>query len=229
MGLRGASSILFTITGLTLKALKEISRSRLPEDQRLVCIDVDCNWVGHKLAAKTGNYHQAGEMTAEVLYLFAQAGFVVTPICDPQDRHHSKRASTARIVEKEKARLTALCSRYRLTALSQKLLSTNITADEKEEAEKEIVSLNKVVKTAEKKASTGGTLPSSFVEDLELALAAMDAHLTNEHECLVQKVEVAFSQADALIAKRSVEGKSHLILANDTDFLTLVGRECLTI
>ena len=229
MGLRGANSILFTVTGLTLKALKEISRSRLQEDQHLVCIDVDCSWVGHKLAAKTGNYLQAGVMTAEVLHLLAQSGFVVTPICDPQDRHHSKRASTARITEKEKARLTALCSRYRLTALSQKLVDTTITADEKEEAEKEITSLNKVVNTAEKKASTCGTIPLSFVEDLELALTAMDAHLPNEHECFVQKVEVAFSQADALIAKILVERKGHLILANDTDFLTLVGGECLTI
>ena len=229
MGLRGANSILYSITGLSIKALKEIACSRASDDERLVRIDVDCSWVAHKLAAKSGHCSEAGEMTAEVLHLLSKAGFVVTPICDPLHRHHSKRASVERIAKKEKARLTALFSRYELIALSQKMGLPTLTAQEKAETEKEIESLNKIVKTSEKKASSNGGLSSSFVSDLELALDGIDAHMINEHQCFVEKVQVAYSQADALIAQRSVEGKSHLILANDSDFLTLVGGKCVTI
>ena len=211
MGLRGANSILYTATGLSLKALKEIALSRASLDERLVKIDVDCSWVAHKLAAKAGHFNTAGETTAEVLHLLAKAGFVVTPICDPNHRHHSKRASVERIARKEKARLTALFSRYELIALSQKMGLPTLTAQEKEDTKEKIESLNKTFKTAERKASNnGGGLPSSFIADLELALNDMDAHSTNEHQCFVEKVQVAYFQADALIARRSVERKSNL-------------------
>ena len=134
MGLRGASSILYSITGLTLKALKEIARSRVQSNsQQLACINVDCSWVGHKLAANSSAFHEAGSLTAEVLCLLAQAGFIVTPICDPDCRHHSKRASIDRIAEKEKGRLTALCTRYKLVALSQKMRLAGLSGQEKEE------------------------------------------------------------------------------------------------
>ena len=142
MGLRGAKSVLFTITNLTLKALKEIARSRASADERLCRIDVDCSWVGHKLAAKSSNYEQAGEATAEVLYILAKAGFVVTPICDPPHRHHSKRESTDRVAKKEKTRLAALCPHYRLTSLYKKLRSPPMLTDqEKEVAQKKNLQL----------------------------------------------------------------------------------------
>ena len=76
VGLKGAQTILFTVSGLNLKALKEIAHSRLSENERLVQMDVDCSWVAHKLAAKNGNFDQAAKMTQLTSFFFLSSSWI---------------------------------------------------------------------------------------------------------------------------------------------------------
>ena len=65
--------------------------------------DVDCNWIAFMLGANKCP-HEAASKTADFLECLANYGFIVTPICDGKERHHSKRASMERIAKKEKAK-----------------------------------------------------------------------------------------------------------------------------
>ena len=226
MGVSGAEQLVYAIKNLSVAGVKHIARNRLNANERLCRIDVDCSWVAYKLLGKNGNASKAGELVAEFLILLAKAGFVPTPICDPQNRHHSKRESTRRVAEKEKARIEAVTARLKLTALAQKRVG--LQGDESEEAEKEMSRLDSLVKKYEN-VNAKPSLPCSFIQDLDISLQVMDAHEENEHECFVEKIKVASFQADSLIAKRYIDRKSHLIMSSDTDFMALIGGECVTV
>ena len=227
MGLKGAASILFHAKGITMTGLKRIARTRLAENEHICRIDVDCSWLGYKLARSSSDT-DASMLTAEVLLLLAKAGFVVTPICDPPHRHHSKRASTDRIAKKERKRIDSLVARYKITELSQRLQDVNISAEDRGVLSKELGDLNKKSKSLERN-ETSGRLGGLFIEDLQRDLDELSAHEKNEHECFVEEVVVSSFQADSVIAQRVVTKKSHLILGNDTDFMVLVGPSCVAV
>ena len=72
-------------------------------------------------------------------------------------------------------------------------------------------------------------LPSTFIADLSDILEHNNAHKENEHNCKVEKPLESSFQADSLIAKRAIEKKSHMLFSRDSDFLALVGKECVVI
>ena len=143
MGVSGAEQLVFCIKNLSIAGVKRIARTRLDPNERLCRIDVDCSWVAYRLLG-SGDGSKAGELVAEFLLLLSKAGFIPTPICDPKHRHHSKRESTRRVAEKEKGRINAVTSRLKLTALTQQ--RDNLQGAEKEEVEKEISDLSRLVK-----------------------------------------------------------------------------------
>jgi len=51
----------------------------------------------------------------------------------------------------------------------------------------------------------------------------------NDNYGKIQKVKMGLFQADALIAKRAREGKSHAIIASDADFFVSIGQDCILI
>ena len=209
MGVKAAASILFSLKGVCLTALKNIARSRLQENNHLCFIDVDCSWLGYKLGRKS-NGNDASTLTAEILLLLSKAGFIVTPVCDPPHRHHSKRASTERIASREKKRIDSLVSRYKITQISQRLRGADaagLTVEEIAQMERDLTELNKKAKVLERD-ETSGRLGGSFAEDLSRELERLNAHEKNEHQCFVGKVVVASFQADSYIARRAVMKKN---------------------
>ena len=110
MGLKGAANIISTAKGISVAGLKDIARSRLLEDGGLCKIDVDCSWLGYKLG-RSSSHGNTSILTAEALILLSKAGFVVTPVCDPLNRHHSKRDSTNRGAKIEKKRIDSLVAK----------------------------------------------------------------------------------------------------------------------
>ena len=175
MGLKGAGNLLFTAKGISLTDLKNVARSRLLEDEHLCCIDVDCSWIGYKLSQGSSSSEDASLQTAELLLLLSKAGFVVTPVCDPLRRHHSKRASTSRIANKERKRINALIVRYQINMLSQRGRKEDLPVEEKVKIEAELEGLNKRVKTLER-STASERLGGTFVEDLRMALENLNAH-----------------------------------------------------
>ena len=209
MGIKRAANLLYVTKEVSLKGLKEVARTRLGQDEHVCCIDVDCSWVAHRLLGQKVPAESLGQSTAEVLHLFAKAGFIVSPICDPPgQRHHTKRDSLRRIVEKEKARINAIVKRYNIAALTQKLRNEEglMTAEEKDDAQKQLAADIASAKTLDRKCESGG-VPISFIEDLKDALMESDAHNENEHQCYVGKVIVSSFQADSIIAKRAIQKK----------------------
>ena len=81
-------------------------------------IDVDCNWVACYLGA-TKNPTEAAHITSDLLQALAARGFIVTPVCDGEIRHHSKRASIDRVVTNEKLKIRSLVDRYKLLSMTQ--------------------------------------------------------------------------------------------------------------
>ena len=83
------------------------------------CIDVDCNWVAYNLGGMVKQPDKAVSLTCNFLEVLARSGFRVTPICDGDLRHHSKRASIERVAEAQKAKVKSHLARYKLLAVSQ--------------------------------------------------------------------------------------------------------------
>jgi hypothetical protein len=251
MGIQHAASLLYVMKSLSIKSVKDMIRTKVahqhdynanqqtttqqsqhqPHHHQKYYIDVDCNWVACYLGA-TKNPTEAAHITSDLLQALAARGFIVTPVCDGEIRHHSKRASIDRVVTNEKLKIRSLVDRYKLLSMTQQKQyssNSNLDGNEKDLFEKELTALNKSVTSLERKNKRNHRLPSSFAKDLKEELEMRGAHDENDNYGKVEKVRVGFFQADALIAKRAVEKKSHLIVSRDSDFFLLVGQQCLTI
>ena len=107
MGINSAKSLTFNIKKLNIRAIKDVIKCiRNPTELSFFKIDVDCNWVAFKLGCAK-KPQEAASKTADFLQCLASCGFIVTPICDGERRHHSKRASIERIAKFEKDRTMA--------------------------------------------------------------------------------------------------------------------------
>ena len=101
---------------------------------------------------------------------------MVTPICDGEIRHHSKRASIDRIAKSDKSKIESTLARLRLTALTQRLRNDNdLNNEKKDKIQKEKEDLNKKVSKLENKSVDTG-LPPSFASDLDVELEIRDAY-----------------------------------------------------
>jgi hypothetical protein len=170
MGIKSASSLLYPIKGLSVKSIKDIINNIYFKDDesrdtiihKKYLIDVDCNWVACHLGA-TNSPDEAASITCDFLEALSQYGFVVTPICDGERRHHSKRATVDRIAKREKLKAKTIGERFRLLSTSQKLQNIlNLDVTERQRLGDEREALNKSVKSLEKKlAQTKGYYPHS--------------------------------------------------------------------
>ena len=230
MGLKSAKSLTFNIKKLNIRAIKDtIKTIRNPADLSFFKIDVDCNWVAFKLGCGK-KPQEAASKTADFIQCLSSCGFIVTPICDGERRHHSKRASIERVAKYEKDRTMASITRLQLLATSTQLREeTNLNTEEREELKNRQKELNKLVGKLEAKVENTG-LYRSFASDLEAELEIRDAFSDQmSHHGKVQPVKVGLYQADALIAKRAIDGLSHMIFGADTDFFVSIGPSCILI
>ena len=66
-------------------------------------------WMMHKFC-RDSNEFEVIKKISNICIAFATAGFVVTPVCDREIRHHSKRASVERRSDRERSRAKCFVS-----------------------------------------------------------------------------------------------------------------------
>lgn len=180
MGILSGNIITHLIKRLSVRDVKDsikIIRQRGAENEsEHLRLDVDISWIVFKIGANKKPPQEAVTLVCDFLQTLAKYGFVVTPICDGEIRHHSKRASTDRVSKREKDRVKATVSRLQLLNIGQQINNTN-DVNEKERLKTRQAELNKVITTLENKvAKNGHTLPPSFAVDLDTELATRDLY-----------------------------------------------------
>ena len=233
MGILSGNIITHLIKRLSVRDVKDsikIIRQCGENESEHLRLDVDISWIVFKIGANKKPPQEAVTLVCDFLQTLAKYGFVVTPICDGEIRHHSKRASTDCVSKREKDRVKATVSRLQLLNIGQQINNTN-DVNEKERLKTRQAELNKVITTLENKvAKNGHTLPPSFAVDLDTELATRDLYdIVNDNYGKIHRVKVGLFQADSLIAKRAIEGRSDAIVAADADFFVSVGPSCLLI
>ena len=232
MGIRSGVSVTFNIENVNgLNDLKNIcnavkktpdSTTNVNRNNQCIHVDVDCNWIANRDTIK--NVHEV----ADFLESLSINGFIVTPVCDGEFRHHSKRATVERCADRQKSRHQATECRLKISKLKQTMAKCSHQSDE---SNQEMKQLDKCLKKYENNASPG--ISGSFGRELsEIVQKRNDDRLfydplQNTSGVSVNNVLIAEFQADAVLAKRAIEGYSDLIIANDGDFLALVGQPCL--
>jgi len=171
MGILNATKAVYNIENLPIKAVKDvlnaIRSNTAVENGKIPAfrVDIDCNWVACKLG---GNKcpRNAAATTADFIECLAKYGFIVTPICDGEARHHSKRASVDRVAKKEIARLKLTKARLDLLAVSQQLRdNVDLDVEDRDRLKRQKDELNNFVSKLDKKCVDVG-LFRSFSKDL---------------------------------------------------------------
>lgn len=221
MGIDGKGQFTFTICNVdTVKTLRELCQSiRQVDSSGPVRVDVDCGWLLNHLGTV--------EKVVDALVIFSLNGFIPTPVCDGLSRYHSKRATTQRHYKQEKARIESISTRCQLMKVTQQLKCVDLPS-ERDQLKNTLTDLEKKVKTLERESSKENKATNAFITNLKEEIESRDntdeANITGGY---VEQVLVARFQADSVIAKRALEGKSHLIIGNDSDFLAYVGSSCI--
>ena len=236
MGIKGSNKLLYVTKNVCPLSLRQIALARCGGDTQCRIV-IDCFWLAMKLMALTGlkiTPSEVGAAVAEMMIMIVKEGFIVTPVCDPPNhRHHTKQASIERVVQREKARVEGTTKRCELMEKSQKLANANdgsssLSTEEIANLKEDVSKLSKRVKTLENKAESP-IVPPTFIDDLKATLKERDAHEEDEEGCKVEEPLVSSFQADSVIAKRAKDGKSHLIMSPDTDFMAHLGKDCVTV
>lgn len=240
MGVKSPSSLTYTVKNLSIKHVKQVikdvrnesgEQTAAEEDEATKIlknrVDADINWLYYKLGANKRK-SDAARIISEFLETLALYGFIVTPICDGEARHHSKRATTERIAKKERNKIQASIARLQLIAVSSQLRSdTTLSEEERNGLSARQKDLNEKVRKFESSAASEGNISPTFYHDLAEELAIRNLHETNDLMGRVEKVKVGQFQADPLIAMRAIRKESDIIISADTDFLVSVGRDCI--
>ena len=221
MGIASCSpkKVIWLAEKLTLSSLKNLDIGNR--------IDVDGNALAWKLVGKGKTIHEVIHAMAVLLKGIAQSGgFIVTIVIDGNGRPDCKRDSWNRKKQRDLDEMNRMYCRLKSLELSAKSESDKMTTQERadlERYEKEALSL-------EKSCQRSIAIPKDFGQRLSDRLMMIGACAANENGGYVQEriLEAKF-QADSVIARRFIANKSDFILAEDTDFIALVGPECILI
>jgi hypothetical protein len=225
MGINNAKTLVPRLSNLSISLLKSIlsENVEMNENSSDFVIDVDVNWIMMKYSRYSSDLPSKLETTANILNSFARYGFIVQPICDPESRHHSKRASIERRANETVKNIDAMCARFELSTLSQELASAK-SLEEVNELKQKQKTLSKIAcgTTEGEKFKNVATALNEYILDKKL-------DVLNDHGGRVLPIKIGYFQADLLIAKRFMSHESSVILANDTDFAMYVGSDLLAI
>ena len=149
----------------------------------------------------------------------------MTPVCDASTRPQSKQASNKRRAEREKKRIKAAVLRKELREDRIRLMHGSLPQAERDQLREDI----KKKETACKSADTASTnfVPSDLAELLEHELEQSNAHVTNEINGVVNRVQVAEFQADSVMMHRAQKNQSVLMGTTDADMTILSGDGCI--
>jgi hypothetical protein len=217
MGINSATKTKFVGKGLTLKSVQSLDVGNR--------IDVDGNALAFKFLGN-GNKHIGeilSDMALHLKQLAYSGGFVVTVIFDGDQRPDCKRAS----LQRKKSRFLNDANRMfcRFKTLQ---LKAQFEKHGNREVKKKLDEYSKECEKLEKLCRRVLTIPSNVASLFSDRLMMVSACSANENGGFVdENVLTATFQADSLIAARSVSNLNDFIYGNDSDYLALLGSECL--
>ena len=214
MGLKNQKNLFYTAENLSIDTIKLISTRH----ERRFHIDVDINWLIFTIARGL-RQNEIVKIVSKFLLFFADAGFVVTPICDGA-RHHSKRASTKRRAERERLRAECFVARCESIKLRQQIRNSEPGANISN-LNSILSDRNKTVKKNENQMWPG--VNELFGEELENYLDLLIRDKVKSSEGEIRSVFVAKFQADTFISYRAKRKESSLVISSDADFAVYIG------
>ena len=214
-------SLVWKATNLSTKDIKQLydtgilSHSSVKQQKEKCCkIDVDVSWIVRKLGIGKAEDMIVKEVSLFLRALAHQGPFVVTPVCDGDKRHHSKRAYVDRVSNWLRKSNEGLVARHQYISLEAEI--ENLKAKGLDQVtEKHWGKKRKFLAESKKMEQDGGKfvpISSSFSSKLQKALQGLKS--TEEELDLNGKVDQVLKaqfQADYLIACRRLNGKSDII------------------
>ena len=153
-----------------LKSLTLPSPSPVEQKEKYCKIDVDVSWIARKLGIGKTEDMVVKEVSLFLRALAHQGPFIVTPVCDGDKRHHSKRAFVDRVAERDRKKKEGLVARYQYISLEAEI--DNLKAKGQHQTE-EHSKKRKQYLTRSKNMEDGGKfvpISSSFSSKLQEAL-----------------------------------------------------------
>ena len=188
-------------------------------------VDVDISWIVRKLTKCTDSMYQKTVATAVFLVTLKSLGFAVTPVCDPNQRHSTKRSSFERRAKSIKKDIESRAARFELLQLTEKIKSATKDGVDTASLTKE---REEVIKVA-KYQSNYNVIPPDFAIHLHNHLSMHNMYGENSVGGSINNVLEGIYQADLPMAHRHTSriDESDMVIANDGDFAMYVGREMI--
>ena len=123
MGLKNQKNLFYTADNQPLDIIKMMTTRH----EKRFRVDVDVNWLLFNIACGQRK-DEVVKKVANFLLFFADAGFIITPICDGA-RHYSKRASIKRRADRERLRAGCFVARCEVIQLSGQILNPDADSD----------------------------------------------------------------------------------------------------
>ena len=145
MGIQNSARCVAKVESVRMSGMMSALRQMSPDNQH-VPIDVDLHLLIMSKCRNETSCKSKVRKVMSMMKMFSGCICVVCPVADPAHRHHSKRASIRRRIEKIFKSVEITSARYELTQISQKLSMGSCEANEKEILTKEKDRLTKLAK-----------------------------------------------------------------------------------
>ena len=221
MGIKVGHSINYIVNDLNLKELIEIAKSRRNDcsngDELLPgppVIDIDASWIIRRYLNVSDDCRINYLM--KLCLLLMNEGCWVHIVCDGEVRHHSKRATTKRLVD---------CYRNKM---NYHLLKCQLASSENDCTD--VTDIRKKLNAMEKKVSENFVdVGNKLFEEIRNRISNMkkDRNSNLVYERLT--VEQAEFQADTVIAYRTTRSMNHLVFTSDSDQAIHCGAMCVCV
>ena len=228
MGILNGSKCISTISNITLVGLMKILRRLrnlevLSSENNITDtrprIDFDMNWLFMNKSRSSESIRVRVDKMLSILLAFAKCGCVCQPICDPENRHHSKRSSVQRRADKIKLEINVKHARYELVQVNQEIQSRRKDGVETLDLELKQAQLSKVAR----KEINGNEISVEMLQLLGTTILVESLFTENETGGCIEQPSCGLYQADLLLAKRFKQNKSDIVASSDGDFAFLIG------
>ena len=126
MGLQNGVKCLSTIDNIPIAGFMHLLRYYCEKNDfhsTQPIIDFDMNWLLMNKSKPTDSIKTRVDKVVDILVAFSKCGCVCVPVCDPENRHHSKRASVERRAKNLILDIRVKYARYALAQVNQQLLN----------------------------------------------------------------------------------------------------------
>lgn len=234
MGITGGHKALtYCLTNVTLDELNTICCMRRDDSVKAgvqrgnkPTIDVDVSWVIRRFASIGKD---AISNTLRLCFEFVRIGFVVVLVCDGSIRHHTKRATIKRSIQRYKSQITILEKRKRLMIISDLRTNTDSVSTINELNDEE-EKLSNSIKRAEAALQSSPLVDvgQSLYDELRNLIESFTDDMIGDRGGVMTVCQAKY-QADSVLAYRCNAGINDVVLGNDTDLAVHCGKKCFAI